>query len=274
MIKIDEIDINNLKFLGSGSASDVYLLSNDKVLVVGRREDCFLNYQNLFEKSKLIDGKITTICYPKIYEVIKPCNKFLYGAMIEQYVEGIELRKIQKNLTIENKLNIGKTIANFLNELHCIECIGNKQEEIKINVEKFNKSVILLSNYLDKHTLNKIDLIKDKYISLMNNSDFCLTHGDLNAGNILVDNSGNLSGIIDFGNMEYYVPEVEFAHIYFFDKIIYESMKQSYFKSIDDKSVMLLELVMNIRHFKNIKNDINKRENCLNNIKHLLEIEV
>jgi len=49
-------------------------------------------------------------------------------------------------------------------------------------------------------------------------------------------------------------------------------MVENYNKLIDEKEVVLLELVVNIRHFKNIVNFDDKRIHCLNNIEKLLKL--
>lgn len=264
------INTDELTKLGSGSLSDVYLLASGDVLVVGKREDCYGNYCNLFKKSKFIDGKVSKIKYPQVHCVIEPCDKFKFGAMVESYVAGTELRKCISKLEIDDKVQIGKDLATFLNELHKIDTDGNKQEEININTAKFDKSVNMLSAYLPAEELNKLDKVKQDYLHFMQKKSFCVTHGDLNAGNILI-NDTVLSGIIDFGNMEYYVPEVEFAHMYFFDKTIYSSMKSGYDGTINNKDVELIELVMRVRHFKNIVSFEDKRQECLKNITELLD---
>lgn len=260
-------NIDKLKKVGFGSASDVYLLKNNLVLVVGKREDCFSNYQSLVEKSKLIDGKILSINYPKIHELISPCKDFPFGAMIEDFVDGKELRDVVSLLSDKQKIEIGKHISIFLKELHAINFVGNKDEEIEINSRKFDRSMSLLKSFIDEKTYKQLLAVKEEYVKFMENKEFCLTHGDLNAGNILISNNNKLSGLIDFGNMEYYVPEIEFSHMYFFDKTIFNSMVEEYNKEIKEKDILLLELVTSVRHFKNIINFEEKRENCLKNIK-------
>lgn len=260
-------NIDKLKKVGSGSASDVYLLKDNLVLIIGKREDCFSNYQSLVEKAKLIDGKILSINYPKIHELISPSKDFPFGAMIEDFVEGKELREVVSLLSDKQKIEIGKNISNFLKELHVINFVGSKDEEIEINSRKFDRSMSLLKSFIDEKTYKQLLVVKEEYVKFMENKEFCLTHGDLNAGNILISNDNKLSGLIDFGNMEYYVPEIEFSHMYFFDKIIYSSMVEEYGKEIKEKDILLLELVTSVRHFKNIINFEEKRENCLKNIK-------
>lgn len=259
-----------LKSLGSGSASDAFLLEQGNVLIVGKRADCFENYQALMKKSNLLDGKISAIRYPKIHEVIPPCDEFPFGAMVEDYVAGEELRKKGDLLSVEEKKEVGKRLALFLNQLHKISFDGDKNAEININLSKFDRSVNLLKDYLPEETIVKLGMVKEDYLKFMQSKNFCVTHGDLNAGNIMIEENNKLSGIIDFGNMEYYVPEVEFSHVFFFDKTIYNSMIENYSNKIDEKDIELLELVINIRHFKNVVNFEEKRKDCLANIKEYL----
>lgn len=265
------INVKNLKKLGSGSASDAYLLDDGKVIIVGKREDCFSNYQMLYQKSNMIAGKITTINYPKIHQLISPCKEFPFGAMIEDYVPGSELRGKAVQLSMSDKVEIGKNLGLFLSQLHKIKTNGNKEEEISINLKKFDRSILLLKEHLPKETIEKLMVIKNQYHLLMQSKEFCITHGDLNAGNIMISEDNKLSGIIDFGNMEFYIPEIEFAHMYFFDRQIYDSMIKNYDKEINEEEIILLELVINVRHFKNIVNFEEKRNKCLQTIEGILE---
>ena len=134
---------------------------------------------------------------------------------------------------------------------------------------KYERSLEILKEFISNETYKNLAHIKADYKQLLENKDFCLTHGDLNEGNIMIDD-GKISGIIDFGNMEYYIPEIEFVHMYFFDKVIYNAMVQNYPKQINEKEIVFLELIVNIRHFKNIKNFDDKRNKCLQNIETLL----
>lgn len=259
------------KELGSGAVSNAFLLEDGRVIIIGNRGDSFNNYKALCNKMSALK-EITSVKYPKIHELIFPCEEYPYGAMIEDYVCGEELVKVNKRLTKIQKYEIGKALAKFITELHNNKVAGNKEEEININLWKFDRSFKILEDYLDKNLSSKLMQIKQEYKKLMESKDFCVTHGDLNAGNIMVDENGVLSGVIDFGNTEYYLPEIEFVHMYFFDKTIYNAMVENYCKSINDKEIVLLELVVNIRHFKNILNVEDKRIASLNNIKKLLEL--
>ena len=261
---------NVIKKLGSGSAGDAYLIDQNKAIIVGKREDSFEAYKALLEKMKVFDGKITSVKYPKIYELISPCKDYPFGALVEDYISGVELRDAVSNLSDSQKETVGKVLANFVAEVHSISVEDKKEEEININLSKYDRSLSILKEYLQEDVYQKLVDLKSNYKNLLQNKQFWLTHGDLNAGNIMIDSQGNVSGIIDFGNMEYYIPEIEFVHMYFFDTTIYSAMLKNYIQPIEDKEVVFLELVVNIRHFKNIKNFEDRKTKCLNNIQMLL----
>ena len=261
-----------VKKLGVGSAGDAFLLEDGKAIVVGKREDSFGTYKALFEKMKKTDGKITAVNYPKIYQLVEPCQDFPFGAMVEECISGTELRKKVANLTEADKVAIGTTLAKFLREMHSIQSDGNKDEEVGINLAKYERSLGIIKDYLDEKTFARLVELKPRYQQLIQAKPFCTTHGDLNAGNIMIGDDNKLSGIIDFGNMEYYIPEIEFVHMYFFDRTIYDAMVAGYGRAIDEREVVLLELVVNVRHFKNIVKFDDKREHCLDNINKLLSL--
>lgn len=261
---------NLVKKLGVGSAGDAYLLDNGKAIIVGKREDSFGTYKAMYDKMKVLDGKITTINYPKVYELISPCEDYQYGAIVEECIVGKELRDAVKDMDILEKREVGKTLAKFVAEIHGLDIVGDKIEEMNINLAKYDRSISILKDYLPSDVIERLETLRQDYLNLLERKDFCMTHGDLNEGNIMID-GGRVSGVIDFGNMEYYVPEIDFVHPYFFDREIYDAMVENYPRDIDEKEVIFLELVVNIRHFKNIKNFDDRREKCLNNIQSLLD---
>ena len=261
---------NVVKKLGSGSVGDGYLLEDGKAIIVGKREDSFSTYKTMFNKMQVVNGKITTVNYPKVYSLIPACLDYPFGAIIEECILGEELRTVVSNLSIEQKNEIGKVLGKFIAELHSITVNGNKEQEIDINLNKYDKSLAILKEHLTNDVYCKLAELKQVYKNMLVSKQFCLTHGDLNAGNIMVAENGEISGVIDFGNMEFYIPEIEFVHMYFFDSVIYNSMVKNYPRKIDDKEVVFLELVVNIRHFKNIKNFEDRKTNCLKNINALL----
>lgn len=222
--------------------------------MVGKREDSFSIYKNLLNKIRLIDGKISSVKINDDIEIISPCERFSLGAMIENYVDGEELKLKINFLAKKEKINIGERLAQFIIEMQTIKCNFDKNNEIEKNLNKYQKSLNLLGNYLSKDIISNLVDIKSLYKNFMMKSEFYLTHGDLQEANILINERNELSGIIDFGNMEYYVPEVEFAPMMEYDEIIFKSMIDNYNKKIDLKNILLIKLVRQVRHFKHVIN--------------------
>ena len=262
---------NLVKKLGVGSAGDAYLMEDGRAIIIGKRQDSFETYKALFEKMQLLKGQIKEVKYPQIYELISPSDEYPFGAVIEDCIGGKELRECITKLDDFQKREVGRVLASFIAQIHSIKTEDRKLEEMNINLSKYDRSLSILKDFLPNEVYQKLGRLKDDYKQLLNNKDFCLTHGDLNAGNIMIDENGKVSGIIDFGNMEYYVPEIEFVHMYFFDSVIYNAMVENYPRKISEKEIVFLELVVNIRHFKNIKNFEDRKNDCLQNIQTLLK---
>jgi len=269
-----EKEFENLKFLDSGACSDAYLTEDNRVLLVGKREDSFSLYQSLFNKTRLIDGKISSVKITDNPELIQPNSKYPFGAMLQNFVDGKTLKNKIDELSNVEKEDIGKSLVNFFQEMQSIDCDLNKDDEIKINLAKLEKSLNLLKEYVCKEDFNKFLKVYKNYEEFMRQSEFCLTHGDLQEANILIGEDNKLSGIIDFGNMEYYVKEVEFAPMMGYDDIIFNSMLNHYNKKVDVKNIYLVKLVRQIRHFKHVVHlgedlilkEVNKITLLLNNI--------
>lgn len=265
-------DFEDIKFLDSGACSDAYLTKDNRVLLVGKREDSFSLYQALYQKTKLIDGKIHSVKITDNPELIEPNKKFVYGAMLQNFVDGKTLKQKRDELSIQEKEDIGRRLVDFINEMQAIDCDYDKDNEIKINLSKLEKSLILLKEYVSKDDFDKFMTVYSKYEKFMKQTDFCLTHGDLQEANILIGNDNKLSGVIDFGNMEYYVPEVEFAPMMGYDEAIFNSMLKHYNRKVEVANIYLTKLVRHIRHFKHVVKLSEKEiSNEVDKIKFLLD---
>ena len=276
------------KKLGSGAMSEAYLLKNGRVLIVGKREDAFSSYTSLAEKMKCIDGNVSSLKISGEIEVISPNETYPYGAIIEDYVKGVTLKKKINQLSEEEKVNIGKSLAKFIYEMRNIPYPGDKQEEIGININKYEKSLRLIKDYVDDATFQMLEKTKQDYYNLMQKSNFHPTHGDLQEENIIINENNEVEGIIDFGNMEYYLTEVEFAPMFDYDSTIFNSMLENYNLQISTRqnkkskiqqeikveNIQLIKLVRQVRFFKHIVNLGDKKiKEELDKIKHLLDLQ-
>lgn len=240
--------------IGEGSTSKAYMYDKNYVLLVGKRDDSFEIYKKLKKNLDLLEGKINSIRIPSKSKVIKPCEDYPLGAMTYLYVEGNELKKRIHTCTKEQKRNIGKKLAEFVFEMQNINNNLDKNKEIEINNNKFKNSIELIKPYLSNEEKIKLERIAINYNDFMKNSIFCMTHGDLQEENLIVDKYNNLIGIIDFGNMEYYVPEIEFDSMMNYDLSIFEAMLENFKGKTEINNIRLVGLVRRIRFFKHIVN--------------------
>lgn len=106
--------------------------------------------------------------------------------MIYPIVEGKTLKiDLLSNFEIEQ---VAKKIIKFNNELHNVKVDWGKSTSINHEMEKVYRNIDLLKNYLTKtknDCLNKYAIVFDNYIKSKDN--FCLTHGDLWADNLIVN---------------------------------------------------------------------------------------
>lgn len=241
--------------IGEGATSKAYMYDRNYALLVGKRDDSFEIYKKLKKNLDILEGKINSIKIPSKAKVIKPCKEYPLGAMTYLYVEGNELKNRVNTCTEEQKRNIGKKLAEFIFEMQNININLDKNKEIEINNNKLKNSIELIKPYLSNEEKIKLERVAINYNDFMINSNFCMTHGDLQEENLIVDKYNNLIGIIDFGNMEYYVPEIEFDSMINYDLSIFEAMLENFKGKIEINNIRLVGLVRRIRFFKHIVNN-------------------
>ena len=238
--------------IGEGAASEAFLTEDGFVLLVGKRSDSFNTYQKLKVSLELLDGKIKSLNIPNNASTIEPYDTYPFGALKFSLVPGTELKKKIADCSDQQKTAIGKKLAEFIFEMQNIDTTLNKEKEIEINNNKFKNSLELIAPYLPNDENDQLQKVAKLYNEFMLNSKFCITHGDLQEENLLVDEKNNLVGIVDFGNMEYYVSEIEFFPMMDFDTIIFNSMIENYRGQIDVNNITLVGLVRHVRFFKHV----------------------
>ncbi len=253
--------MKNLKKIGEGLTSQAFISDDKYILLVGKRKDSFKNYEDIKQNMDLLEGKINSVKIPSNLTLIKPCEKYPFGALNYLAVRGKKLNV--KNCTLEEKKKIGKKLANFLWELHNLKFEkrhNNKDWIIKHEKNKVAKSLQLLEPYFNKEENNHLKQLEKQRKQFYLESDFCVTHGDLHEENLLVDENNQLVGIIDFGNMAYYPPICDFATIYYeVDEEIFKATIENYPNQIDLNQIKLCNYFRNITLFAYIQNK-NKEE--------------
>ena len=243
---------NIIKSLGSGAVSDAYLIDGSRVLLVGKSDRSYMQYKQLCRMLKIFKGKTFSVKISCNLKLVKKCKQYPYGALVQDCLPGESLQQKLPTLSEIQKQELGSDLAVFAQEVHNTKCKFSKTKLIKINLHKYTKSLVLLKTYLPQNIYEKLCLIKLEYKNFLQASSCCLTHGDLNPGNILLDNNNKLCAILDFGNMEYYVKEVDFAAAYSFDKYVFSAMLQAYSEPLQKDDILLILLAQRVRHFKNI----------------------
>jgi aminoglycoside phosphotransferase (APT) family kinase protein len=121
--------------------------------------------------------------------------------------------------------NLAKEIADFYNKMHSID-IKKIPLKLKRKLSAFLKGVMgEVSSYKDYSGIEDLERCEEKVLVAV--------HGDLNIGNIIVDNSNRIIAFLDFAFFGVSCIEVDLARIScrigedFFDKIIFYYEKKS-----------------------------------------------
>lgn len=212
------------KELSSGLNSKAYLLDDEYIQLVGKSEDAYNSYKDVKEYSEQLLGKINCIDFPHNMILIEPNNEYPFGCLIYKMVKGKPLNP--DTLTIQQQEKLAKKIVDFNAEMHNLEIHWDRDWAINHELEKIDKNIQLLNKYLTEKEMTKLNAYKQVFSNYLNSKkQFCITHGDLWADNLIVNENNELTGIIDFGNMSYYLPEVDYASMWdmldgFIDKLL------------------------------------------------------
>lgn len=143
-----------------------------------------------YEFSKFIDGKtdFNTVKLSLGYDNLRPFS-------IHRKIEGTVLADKMNSLNQEEIENVSKDISKFMYQLHNVKFDKNEifnTDNIGLNLVDF------LNELLDVHVDSK-DKVFWKYTDFSKKENNCLVHGDLNSGNIILDENNRVAAIIDLG---------------------------------------------------------------------------
>lgn len=185
-------------------------------------------------------------------------NKYYY--LITDYVQGNDLWNVIQNLTDEEKNNVGKEIAQFLNELHSITDVAYDIGHYVPTIPRFTKSwkdghleyVEMLRGGLseidieleNKKIVSKaFDYIYTNINALEYQTGAKLLHNDFHPKNIIV-NEGRLAGIIDWECSQFGEADFELAHL--FHWCIYPSIPDNNLELLLKSVVENLQIVSKV----------------------------
>jgi homoserine kinase type II len=114
---------------------------------------------------------------------------------VHKKIEGKALTEKMNNLSSEEVKKVSYEIAEFMYQLHTIKYDKNQiftTDNIGLNLVDFLDELVNLHLSLE-------DKKFWKYSEFSKKDNNCLVHGDLNPGNIILDENNNISAVIDFG---------------------------------------------------------------------------
>lgn len=195
--------VSKIEVVGSGNDSVAYQVNNEYIF----KMKFSTSKNNGYEREKAICDFLNKNLHTDI-EV--PNIEFSY---ISDEISILGYKKIKgkflnpvvySSMSVEEKENLKQDIAEFLRQLHDLEC-----SEIKLYTID-NKETILEEYQLLRNTLyNSLTAIEKEYIEnfmkkLETTTIFidrkCLCHNDFSCNHLLLDENNKLTGIIDFGD--------------------------------------------------------------------------
>ena len=200
-------DLSSIEEIKSGSINPVYLLNQKYILRfdLGNPE-----YKDKLKKESALYSILPqySVPTPSLIAFDDSCTLSNYPYFIISYLSGQNLQDGFPLQSVDFKNTLSSELGNLLRSLHSIkqkdlngiEMLG----DINSWVDKVKKNfVIYLShikdnNYFSADVITQIETVFADYQKISNWEIVAsLTHGDINPGNIKMDN-GHLTGIFDF----------------------------------------------------------------------------
>jgi len=196
-----------------GWTSRVYIVNNGQFVVkFPRREEVKKEYEQEIKIYKLLEQIVTELQTPKL-RWTSPNNDYLgYDG-----IKGVEFDQVVQNTDIPTKKQIGRSIGNFLKQLHQLTLedahIMTVEDEIKQFQAKYAASASVIVSQFTASQQAKLDhFINQSMPTEMRDlgSDPSLCHGDLGQWNMILKDDGHI-GLIDFGDVGYYDRSKDFC---------------------------------------------------------------
>lgn len=218
-IILDKFGISKSNFLGSGMEAEVYAYNDNKVVKL---------YNDMSDSSKQrilkgfyskIDSSSLSYELPFIYDTFEE-NGIL--VTIEKRIEGNNLQSMLSKMNYIKQNNMMETYLNANIELKSVKVkpnlegytLFNDQQITLLNInswfdllkEEIIRKQRELESYLKRDVLNYDAKVKQLVgiLSLGYEGEYSLIHGDFYPGNVMINESGKVTGLIDFGLMTMY----------------------------------------------------------------------
>lgn len=214
---LDKFNISKSNFLGSGMEAEVYVYENNKVLKLYNDMSDSNKQKILKDFYSKIDSNCLSYELPYIYDTFME-NGIL--VTIEKRIEGSNMGSLLSEMNYNEQTKVMETYLNANIELKSLKVNlegftlfnDNKISILKINSWfDFLQEIIFrkqkeLEAYFKRDVVNydaKVNQLLE-ILSLGYEGDYSLIHGDFYPGNLLINKSMKVTGLIDFGLMTMY----------------------------------------------------------------------
>lgn len=238
------------KLLNRGYTSDAWLCGEKNVLLVGRYEGAYGEYVKAAENAALLRGRIQCVKFPEFDVLIPPCEEFPFGAAGYPFVPGTPMKP--EKLTMAERDEVARSLAVFCAQLHGIRQPCNREAIIRYETTEIGRNLCAMESYLSANECRLLEKWYDRLIAHMKDAGFCLTHGDLWAENLLLDEENRLCGILDFSAARFLPPEVDYAAAWNLADGFLNEMLRVTSERIDRDSVMMYAVRREVSSFEMI----------------------
>ena len=197
------LQVENIKVLGSGYDSVAYLVNNEYVFKIKFSS----NKKKGYEKEKAIYDFLnkhleTNISIPNIEYSYISDELSILGY---KEIQGTFLTpEIYQNMTEEEQFLLKKDIAYFLRQMHDLDISDIIEYSIDNKQNVLEEYQLLRDTIYDTLTSNEKEYVERFMKRLISTTIFdgkkCLCHNDFSCNHILLDENNRLCGIIDFGD--------------------------------------------------------------------------
>jgi aminoglycoside phosphotransferase (APT) family kinase protein len=238
------IDIKNIHNIGEGFDNTVFNLNNEILLRFPRREVAVSILQiekNLLPLIKDQIGIQTTV--PIIYG--SPSKLFPWPFLGYNFIKG----KPPTHLSRNERIQMIEPLAKFLKNLHSIPLKSLKKANLpfdtlkRLNISFRKPQLLKYVNQAIQQDLikseDKINHYLENINEIQSNTSFVLVHGDLHFKNIIVNDSNQIEGIIDWGDAHIGNPELDLSIVY---SLIPSEVRNNFYEIYGEISVKSKQL--------------------------------
>lgn len=220
-VNFPEIEISEVEYNYNGQNNHIVLINNKYIFRFPKYFEGIDRMKNEINLLKILGKHVSIpIPYPEFlcYSSNEP-GKVFWGYKI---LKGEPFTK-QNLSTLFHNVTLGKQLGNFLKELHSIPLEHIKGIRTQYTFEKsywediYKRIREKLFDYMNSDKRRRVEENFNNYLENGSNFEYesVLIHGDFGISNILYDkDTGNISGIIDFGSSKIGDPAIDIASLF------------------------------------------------------------